>query len=458
MINDRYTQKKSRNSIEKEMSDNNIEQRERRYTDIEDDMEFNSESSSTDDDDSDDSIGGGRHVRRSSKPWMQIKQKIENQRKKEKEKNDEIKDQLDNSDNKTPVAMPRAVLSRIPSVATPTTDTASNSNSNPSPPPPQPQSSKSQKKKGIDHLTPDLIPTHLQQQSPYLQTVISQQEEDTMTTPDFDQLKEDKKHYTLQTLAVTVSNASGYSANTANTVEIVSSPELAGSALIPTTSVITIDSADLQSSANSGNSTPTGKHPNSMAIPNSHSMMERIRFTDVDTQFTSLTMDDSILITPGSDFNAQFDHHHLPSMSKQPQLQHKHGQSHVGDSILDGDDTNLKLEVTQLRFRDSNLSQTSLISRDDRINDSNFNLLKEENLQYSKQIDQLQDQCKELQDKYNKLEKENKDMIDSKMKLLTNTASEITKLKRVINVVLNICVNNQNNNLKQVITTMLKSA
>eukprot|EP01084_Bolivina_argentea_P112252 200220_1 len=91
--------KQKNNDLEKRIMEMNREEEEeetlpkRRYTDIDAELEYNSdESSSATEDDgstSDDSIGGGAHVRRSSKPWIGLKQKLMKRHKKQQKEKEE---------------------------------------------------------------------------------------------------------------------------------------------------------------------------------------------------------------------------------------------------------------------------------------------------------------------------------------------------------------------------------
>eukprot|EP01084_Bolivina_argentea_P029047 53935_1 len=97
---------KTRNSIDKNDIDSDSNNTQKIYTDIDAELEYNSDSSSSISDadiiNSDDSIGGGTHVRRSSKPWMQIKQKWQKKQAKieaEKNKNQPINIETTKSNN-----------------------------------------------------------------------------------------------------------------------------------------------------------------------------------------------------------------------------------------------------------------------------------------------------------------------------------------------------------------------
>merc|ERR1712228_459200 len=114
----------------------------------------------------------------------------------------------------------------------------------------------------------------------------------------------------------------------------------------------------------------------------------------------------------------------------QPQLHHKDGQSHVGTSLFDGS-VNLKAS----EFAD---------------NDGIIVLNIKEN-----KWNELVNELKNIKNKCNELEIENRYVIESKIKLLQNTSMEINKLKRIVNAILNI--NNQQKNIKDAINKMLKS-
>ena len=160
--------------------------------------------------------------------------------------------------------------------------------------------------------------------------------------------------------------------------------------------------------------------------------------------------------------NLDLQYSELPSIPKQPQLQHGLARSHLTPSMFDSNNPH---HHTKFKFRDSNIS---VISRDDSVlnerYDSQLNALRNENDtlikavgDWEKKYEDSEKNLNEIEDKYRQIQIENQYMIESRMKLLNNTASEITKLKSCINAVLNICTNNNDNEMKQVITKMLKS-
>ncbi len=100
-------------------------------------------------------------------------------------------------------------------------------------------------------------------------------------------------------------------------------------------------------------------------------------------------------------------------------------QSHLGNSMQ------LDSKINLLAFRDSTLS----------LPPNNNEII-------------INESVKNMQEKINKLEIENKQIIISKMQLVINTSKEIQRLKNIINVVLNYP--NQHN-IKGIITQMLKS-